>query len=361
MKRRALTHPEVYRQSLLNGFTTCPRRTKFGLLAGEEHTVGWVGHSGDLGTALHAVAREILRTLYRQGEPQMPTQEAIEVLYEVVGQLPFTLPTEALDDLRWLTLAFAGYRWNPKRILALEEEIRVPIECPDGQWRTLKGQPDILMADPPTGLIVIDLKSGRARPKGPRIEPEQGEIVEGREYLAGMFQGTTYSLLGLHTYPAARRVIFRELHLRSGQVRQMTLGRDELEHVERQLAHTMMQIDRAIGEGPKSELWAPRPGSHCTRRCPVARSCPIPREQRGEGGIATEIQARDAARALAVLEGQRAALISQLKAWVKDPNNPLPMANDHEFAGWNPPLGRGRRFGLWDVEVLEQPQEEAVA
>jgi hypothetical protein len=108
MKRRTLTHPGVYRQSLLNGFTTCARRTKFGLLAGEEHTLGWVGHTGDLGTALHAVAREILRTLYRQGEPQMPTQEAVEVMYEVVKGLPFALPADALDDLRWLTLAFAA-------------------------------------------------------------------------------------------------------------------------------------------------------------------------------------------------------------------------------------------------------------
>jgi hypothetical protein len=359
MKRRTLTHPDVYRQSLLNGFTTCARRTKFGLLAGEEHTLGWVGHTGDLGTALHAVAREILRTLYRQGEPQMPTQEAVEVMYEVVKGLPFALPAEALDDLRWLTLAFAGYRWNPKRILALEEEIRVPIECPDGVTRTLKGQPDILVADPPSGLIVVDLKSGRGRPKGPRVEPEQGEVVEGREYLAGTFQGDVYALLGLHTYPAANRVIFRELHLRSGQIRQMTLGRDELEHVERKVAVMMMQLDRAITEGPRSELWAPRPGGHCTRRCPVSRSCPVPREMRGEGGIATKPQADQAARALAVLEGQRAALISQLKAFAKDPGNPLPMANDHEFAGWNPPLGRGRKFGLWDVKDIKAPEEAA--
>jgi hypothetical protein len=356
MKRRTLEHPDVYRQSLLNGFATCARRTKFGLLAGEDHTIGWVGHSGDLGTALHAVAREILRTLYRQGEPQMATQEAVEVMYEVVKDLPFALPGPALDDLRWLTLAFAQHKWNPIRILALEEAIRVPIECPDGVTRTLKGQPDILVADPPTGLIVVDLKSGRGRPKGPRVEPEQGEVVEGREYLAGTFQGDVYALLGLRTYPQAERVIFRELHLRSGQIRQMTLGRDELEHVERKIAVLMMQVDRAITDGPKSPLWEPRPGGHCARACPVARSCPIPREQRGDGGIVTKPQADHAARALAVLEGQRKALISQLKAWSEDPNNATPMVNDHEFAGWNPPVGRGRKYGVWDVSAVKEPQ-----
>jgi hypothetical protein len=273
-----------------------------------------------------------------------------------VKDLPFALPGPALDDLRWLTLAFAQHKWNPIRILALEEAIRVPIECPDGVTRTLKGQPDILVADPPTGLIVVDLKSGRGRPKGPRVEPEQGEVVEGREYLAGTFQGDVYALLGLRTYPQAERVIFRELHLRSGQIRQMTLGRDELEHVERKIAVLMMQVDRAITDGPKSPLWEPRPGGHCARACPVARSCPIPREQRGDGGIVTKPQADHAARALAVLEGQRKALISQLKAWSEDPNNATPMVNDHEFAGWNPPVGRGRKYGVWDVSAVKEPQ-----
>jgi hypothetical protein len=350
MKRRTLTHPDVYRQSLLNGFTTCARRTKFDLLAGDDATVGWVGHSGQLGTALHAVAREILRTLYRQGETQMPTQEAIEVMYETVARLPFALPFQALDDLRWLTLAFAGLKWQPRRILALEEEIRADVDCPDGKSRTLKGQPDILLADPPDGLVVIDLKTGRGRPKGPRVEPEQGEVVEGREYVSDMFQGETYSLLGLRSYPAAQRVIFREFWLRSGQIRQMTLGRAELEHVERRLAVTMMLVDRAISEGEKSKLWDPRPGSHCTRQCPVSRSCPVPREMRGDGGIVTEAQAHAAARAFAVLGGQREALRKQLYAWVEDPENPVPAVNDREVVDWNPPLGKGRRFGIWPAE-----------
>jgi hypothetical protein len=94
----------------------------------------------------------------------------------------------------------------------------------------------------------------------------------------------------------------------------------------------------------------------CARACPVARSCPIPREQRGDGGIVTKPQADHAARALAVLEGQRKALISQLKAWSEDPNNATPMVNDHEFAGWNPPVGRGRKYGVWDVSAVKEPQ-----
>jgi hypothetical protein len=243
-------------------------------------------------------------------------------MYETVAKLPFALPFQALDDLRWLTLAFAGLKWQPRRILALEEEIRADVDCPDGKCRTLKGQPDILLADPPDGLVVIDLKTGRGRPKGPRLEP-------------------------------AQRVIFREYWLRSGQIRQMTLGRAELEHVERRLAVTMMLVDRAISEGGKSKLWDPRPGSHCTRQCPVSRSCPVPREMRGDGGIVTEAQAHAAARAFAVLGGQREALRKQLHAWVEDPENPVPVVNDREVVDWNPPLGRGRRFGIFPADREE--------
>jgi hypothetical protein len=79
-----LTHPDVYRQSLLRAFTVCARRTMHGMKVDGELALGWVEHYGDLGKALHEVAAEILRTLYRQGEQQMPTQEAIEVMYEVL-------------------------------------------------------------------------------------------------------------------------------------------------------------------------------------------------------------------------------------------------------------------------------------
>ena len=355
-----LTRPEVFRQSLLRGFTVCPRRTMHGMLAGENTTTGWVGYAGDLGTAFHEFAAEYLRTLYREGHGQMPTQEAIEVMYEVLARLPFTLPFEALDELRHLVLGFCDLLWNPKKILALEETLTSDVVCPDGEVRVLKGQPDVLMADPPHGLIVVDFKTGRGRPRGPRAEPEVGEVVEDRKYLSDLFQGDTYSLLALRRYPSARHVIFRELHLRSGQIRQGRLSREELEHVERKLAVTMMQLDRAIGEGEESPLWAPRPGSHCTRQCPVARSCPIPKEMRGDGAIESPADADGAARAFAVLEGQRKALIEQVKAYVEDPANPLPSANEDQVVGWKPPSGKGRRFGLWPrADVVENESEAA--
>jgi hypothetical protein len=173
-------------------------------MAGDDLPLGNVGHTGQLGTAFHEFMRRYLTTLQEQGAEQMPTQEAVEVMYETLMDLKFSLPFAALDELRYLVLGFCRFKWDPRRIFALEKRLTADIECPDGKTRTLKGQPDILLIDPPDGLIVIDAKSGRGRPKGPRLEPEPLEVVEGREYLSDLFQGDTYSLLGLGRLPAGQ-------------------------------------------------------------------------------------------------------------------------------------------------------------
>lgn len=359
-----LIKPDVYRQSLLRSFTVCGRRTMHGLQVGDDIRAGWVGHSGDLGTAFHEFAAEYLRTLYVQGQGQMPTQESVEVMYEVLGRLPFTLPFEALDELRWLVLGFCDLIWNPKRILALEERLEAEIVCPDGEVRVAKGQPDVLMADPPDWLIVVDFKTGRGRPSGPRVEPEVGEVVEKRDYLSDMFQADVYSLLALRRYPTARGVIFRELHLRSGQIRQGRLTREQLEHVERKLAVTMMNLDRAISEGEESPLWSPRPGGHCARQCPVARSCPVPEEMRGDGAIETDERADEVAQLYVVAKAQYTQAADQLKAW-EEGGNRAGRANENEAVRWGPDAeafrekGKGRKFGLWPVVKVENEEKAA--
>jgi hypothetical protein len=294
----------------------------------------------------------------------MSTQEAIEVAYEVLAVAPFTLPFEQMDELRWLVLGFCDIKWDPRMLKGaeFEEELRADVTCQDGEVRTLKGTPDVLMFDPPDGLVIVDAKSGRGRPKGPRLEPAAGEVVEDRKYLSDLFQGDTYSYLGMRKYPSVQRVTFRELHLRSGQIRQGTLARDDLEHVERKLGIVMMNLARAVSEGEESPLWEPRPGSHCARQCPVVRSCPIPFEQRGDGSIGDADDARLGARRLAVLEGERKALIGGLKAHLEDPSNPMPEANEDQVVGWKPPLGRGRRFGLWSkADLVDGENEERAA
>jgi hypothetical protein len=342
----------TYRQSLLQSFEICPRRTLHGLALDDDLTTGHMGSSADLGSAFHAVAAEILRTLYRQGEEQMPTQEAVEIMYEVYANGKWVLPTADRDTLRNLVLSLASYyRWNTRRIMALEERLETQIVCEDGIVRTLTGQPDVLLADPPAGMVIVDYKTGWSIPKTPRDLPEQGEAIVGEQYLSerGHFQLDIYGLLALRRYPQAKYVTLRELHLRNGQRREATLDRAKLEHVEREIADHMMKLDRAIDEGPDSELWRPRPGPQCARKCPVATSCPVPAEQRGVGALENEDLADAAAARFVVTDAVRGTLRDQLKTHYEQTGRPPEVGDGTGFFWRHKANGKGREFGCFPL------------
>lgn len=342
----------TFRQSILSSFETCPRRTRADMAIPDNLSTGNVGVSADLGTLVHEVNAEILRTLRRQGEAQIPTQEAVEIMREVYAASPIVLPAQERDDLRWLTLGFCNYRFEPKRFLAIEQKLEASLRCPDGETRTVTGTPDLLMQDSGNGIIILDWKSGRGKPPSPRKPPPEGQPIQGKQYLSerGHMQLDTYGFLAMTEYPAAEYAILRELHLRSGEIREATLGRDELEHVEHELAAHMQKLDTAIEEGEDSELWRPRPGRHCLRQCPVARSCPIPVEQRGEGSLENDEQADQMAREWPVVDGLRDHLRENLKAYHEDTGY-APQVGDGTVLRWKEKEGGGRSFGQWPAET----------
>lgn len=344
----AMRRPDTYRQSLLTAFAECPRRALLSLTVPENLTTGNVAQSADLGSAMHAIIAEILRTLYRQGATQMPTQEAIEVMYEVLAAGSWVLGPAELDDLRGLVLNFAlYYEWNAGRIIALERRLTADVPCPDGKTRTITGQPDLIVADPPNGAIIVDYKSGRGRPPSPRTPVAQGEPIIGVQYLSerGHGQLDTYGLLVMRNYSAVQRVTLRELMLRYGDRREATLTRPELEHVERQLGLTAMLLDRAITEGLGSGLARPRPGAHCARRCPVARSCPVPAEQRGVGALADQAAADAEAQRYVVVDALRSAQRDAMRAYFEQTGCGLELGDGRQIR-WDG--GKGGAFIVTD-------------
>jgi hypothetical protein len=49
-----------------------------------------------------------------------------------------------------------------------------------------------------------------------------------------------------------------------------------------------------------------------------------------------------------------------VKAWDEDPTNPVAEANEVEVVTWNPPLGKGRKFGLVKrADVVVSSEEQA--
>ena len=384
-ERVAPKRPTTYRQSLLRSFEICPRRALHELLIPGDLSVGNVGSSADLGSASHAVFTEILATIKREGVSvdehgrrhvidQLSTQEGIEVMYEVLAAGEWVLSTDDRDTLRDFVLWFCSYpryRFNPGRIMSLERRLSLDLLCPDGVTRTLTGQPDLVLSDPPDGLIVVDYKTGRGKPPSPRQMPEEGEPIVGRQYLSegGTFQLDIYGLLALkgHTEdgyrlaPRARRVTLREAWMRFGEHREATLGIEELEHVEREIAVQMMLLDRAIDEGADSgsKLTNPRPGRQCARACPVSMSCPVPEEQRGEGAIGSPADADENARRWVKVRAVDAALRARLKAWHEETGH-CPDVGDGTQVRWEGERG-SRKFGAHPPAVPADPAEREAA
>lgn len=406
LERAAPKRPSTYRQSLLRSFEVCPRRALHELLIPGDLSVGNVGSSADLGSATHAVFHEIVATLRgphnissqpggrRQVIEQLSTQEGVEIMYEVLAAGEWVLTAQDRDDLLQFVLSFCSspkYRWQPGRIIAQETRLSLDLLCPDGITRTLTGQPDLVLSDPPDGLIVVDYKTGRGQPPTPRPKckrcgegashpnhrrdghctftpPGEDEPIVGRQYLSegGTYQLDIYGLLvlkgrtadGYLLAPRAQRVTLREAWMRFGERREATLGIDELEHVEREIALQMMLLDRAIDKGPESgsKLTNPRPGRHCVRACPVSLSCPIPEEQRGEGAIQSPEDADENARRWVKVRASDKALRERLKAWHEQTGH-CPEVGDGTVVRWEGEKG-SRKFGAHPPPLPPNPAEQ---
>lgn len=344
MSDAAVVSPLRYRQSTLRSFTSCPRR----VVLATAQTSGLVGSSAALGSAFHAVAAEILRTLYRQSETQMATEEAVAVMREVLAGGEWVL---GADDYRWLkqmVLTFADYEWPISRFMAIERRLTCEILCPDGEIRALTGTPDLVMADPPGAAIVLDHKTTLGVPRSPREMPADGEAIRGMDYLSegGYFQLVAYGTLILHTWPRTQRVVLREQNYRwGGPPREAVMSRDDLEHSLPYLGLLMQQLDTALREGEGHELAAARPGPWCATRCPVARSCPVPQEQRGLGVLDGPEAARGEAERLQVINALRDQMTKALKTY-HEATGEFVEVGSGELLGWHVNGDGRRRFEL---------------
>ncbi len=369
--------PELrYRQSRLRSYYECARST----CLSSEATTGNIGATGDLGSAFHAVAAEIRRTLRSphrrlkpgrplpnytvgEGESQMSTQECVEIMREVVSTGPWVLgPAEIMGDGQGLGLLqmvcnLAAEKWHPGRFLAIEERLFVEIACPDGEVRMLTGTPDLVIADPgrPPGLITEDDKTGMARPRNPRITPEPGEPIRGAQYLSRgdhylpveFFQSAIYWILEAEKWRTAEHCLYREKNWRwaNDPPREIIWTRADLEHLIPWCADLMMKMDRGLGGD--AEHAQPRSGAKCLTRCPVVASCPVPPEQRGMGSLDSDEAASEAAREWIRIQAKDKWLRAALKARIEETGR-APIVNDHLVARWQDrPSGKGRDFGIF--------------
>jgi hypothetical protein len=307
----------------------------------------------DFGSVFHRVAAEILRTLRRQGESQIPTEEAMAIFREVYATSGIVLPIHgnfSYDRLRWQVLKFCEHSWPAGGIVAVEERLTTDVACPDGKIRQVTGQPDAIIADPPRGLIIPDFKRGMKRPPEPRDGDYSRE--DGKPFLSpqGLFQLHVYGFQAMTEWKGLDYVILREFHTRWNIMREAKLYREELEHVTWEIGDLLQKLDTALAEGEDSELWRARPGSHCYH-CPGKLDCPVPHEAREDGSIRDEGSALDHAVLYTRLDSMRKHTIAALKGWL-DAGNEAPILPDgHSYVGWKQVSEKTRRFDTHQIDV----------
>lgn len=339
------------RQSRLRKLDDCALSLKFEL----EHGDGWSSHPMARGTLMHRAYAEALRTMRRLDEKRIPVAEALEILYEVCRQrgVPpeevVTVPLREMRDMRMEMIKFAAdNRFDVDRIVDIERRLEavVTYDSPQGLVeRTITGQLDVLMADPPDGAIVIDHKSSWGLP--PAGDSEDPSHVS----YAGYFQLRTYAFLVFRNYSAVQHLTLREFYPRYSEVREAVIRRDDMEHVEREMSMLVERFDALVASGSESRMWMPTPGAHC-QRCSKPGSCPIERESRGEGAIVTEEDAKryaaEAVVAQRVLSHRRAALKARA-----DARGPIPVKDAKGRRVW------GHRAVKRTVRPTQEQAEQA--
>ncbi len=345
-----LTEHPSYRQSLLARWDDCALATKFAFEAGDYASAALAR-----GRVFHLTAAEILRTLKRQGERQMPVAEALVILDEQLLQRDVPeeervrVPLREIPQLRMAVIKFAAdNEFTIDAIVGVEHPLQATVSypSPDGELieRLVTGRLDVLIAKPPDGAVVIDWKTGWGVPPA---HPQGDAGSEDSTHLSyhGYFQQRLYGWLVMRSYPAIKSVTLREFYVYRSEVREATLTRENLDLVERDVARLVVTLDDALTAGLESPLWSPQPGKHCGW-CPNPGSCPIPQEARRDGAITSQEQAETFAAEREVAEALKKHRTAALKAWV-DLHGPVPVrsAKGRLEVGWvDNATGDGRTF-----------------
>lgn len=364
-----------YRVTTLRQFATgCPRST----ILASPHTTGSIGTAGHRGSALHAAIAEILRTLWRAGERQFErTEEAVVILRETVAAGPWVITpadmfgvrnpdgTTAQSGLVQMISSFAQESWPINRLMVIEGaelpfdgqgRMTAEIAGPDGEIRTLSGAPDLVLSSPPSTAVIIDHKQSMAKPPVPRDPVPEGEPIRGVQYLTDpqgdYFQLCGYAVLVMTAFPAVKTVIGRERNWRwMGPWREVTIRREDLEHILPYFGILMMQLDEALRDGATSRFTEPRAGKHCAARCSVKRSCPIPAEERGLGALDSDVAADSEAERWEVVKALHPEQREALKTYVAEKGR-HPVLPDGRVVRWDGERPN-RKFGAFPPVTID--------
>lgn len=350
--------PDPLRQSQIARFDNCALSL---LLEVQQPDVRQqhVGIMAARGALFHRWVAKAINQMRAEGWNSYPVEMGLELLLTVLAQRDVPdnevvhLPMRELKWLRVLVTRWCeGGAFNAQRVLYVEERLYMKLKCPDGRGglyeRTITGQPDVIVADPPGGVIVVDWKAGWAPPSQEVARADGREDDDQKLSDQGYAQQVIYGALVLANLPAVERVTLREAYLMAGEYREATIHRWQMERVLDILGAIVSQIDAAFASGPDSDRWVPTAGTHCGI-CPSPRSCPL---QEWEGIPTNVDEAVLLAREWIVAAQVRKDRLPFLKGWV-EAHGPIPI--DHgkgrREVGWvRNKTGSGRSFKLYEPD-----------
>ncbi len=365
LSRESDSETPAYRQSLIATFDSCPLRAKFG----REDVRRSPSPLAARGTLLHRAMHQAVREMQREGERRFSVEQGMELLTAVLSQMGPNVESGdvvplSMREMRWCRVIMT--KWceyvdlDPAKIIGIERRLTAPLELLNGKTVNITGQLDLLLADPPDGVIVIDYKTGFRSPKTPRTGGDPGKIemaeAEGTGLTElGWVQFLVYSYLCYNQLDWIQRVIFREVHVLRQEERQGRMDAFQMERLTDPLRAQVTLLHQAVEEGPDSPRWVPTAGQHCGF-CSKPSACPIMNE--AEIDIDTE-EGRRAVASQWIVAGARRKEREEYLKGIADAYGPIEVVRQdgqRVVVGWDL---EHKRFGMYEpFEADPSPWDE---
>jgi superfamily I DNA/RNA helicase/RecB family exonuclease len=257
---RPVGDPVRLSASALEGLLTCPAQWFLQREAGGEVVST---SSQGFGSVVHAIADRVAK-----GELS-PDDDLISLVDSVWDRMEFRTPWSKARERDAAAAALARFvawhtRVDARELVATEARLRAEVSLPDGQAALLDGYADRVEVDDQGRVVVVDLKTGKYPPSGPKV----AEHAQLGLYQRAVGAGAADEAVGRPVESGGAELV----HLRLGG----DLPKVQLQARQEPDADGARPVDvqlMAAVDAVRSEQFVARPGEHC-QRCPFTAVCP---------------------------------------------------------------------------------------
>jgi superfamily I DNA/RNA helicase/RecB family exonuclease len=218
-----------------------------------------------VGLVVHALADRISREELPADAGDLET--LLGYVDQVWDQITFRTPWAKVREREALAQALGRFlQWHlrdrGRRLLATEQPFQLEVDLPDGERVALRGTVDRLEIDGDGGLVVVDLKTGKYAPTGPKVK----EHIQLGLYQYAAGRGAFAEVAGTAPVGGAELVQLRAAPGDEAKVQVQTPGDAGHTGMEQRLGDVAAMLRR--------EEFVAHAGDHC-RTCTFTVICPV--------------------------------------------------------------------------------------